>query len=160
MYGPTAWLRLPAEGIELSRNKPSPGRELPLPPGLCVDEVVEGEDVEAGNLRVRACERGGEAFDQLVRVEATGLDEPRDEVAVTAEKPKRLPDPDPRRHPEQLRPGKDAGNPEENRKPRAAGPDVVDPLNGDTGVEADLARDVRRVPCLPEHRRDRRLVVD
>src|SRR4051794_35897558 len=103
----------------LIQHKLSAGGELALPPGLCVGKIVEGEDVEAGDLLVRACERGGEALDQLVRVEATGLDEPRDEVAVTAEKAERLADPDPRRHPEQLRPGNDAGDPDEDRQPRA-----------------------------------------
>src|SRR4051794_33709522 len=105
--------------------------ELALPPRLGVGEVVEGEDVKAADPLLGSRERGREALDQPVRVEAAGLQKAGHEVAVLAQVAERLTDPDPRRDAEELRARDDARDADENRQACPTRPDIVDPRHGD-----------------------------
>ena len=100
-----------------------------------------------------------EAVDERVGAEAAAQEAAR-EAAVLPQEAQRVADPDPRGHAQELRAAHGSGDADVDREPRPARPDVLDPLRGHGRVEADLARDVRRVPGLLEHRCDRRLVVD
>jgi hypothetical protein len=102
----------------------------------------------------------GQLLDQRAGAVAAAQEQAREQPAVPAQKSRRLTDSDPRRDAKELRARNRPGNPDVDGEPDAAGSDGSDPPRDHTGVEAELADDVRREGLLFEHHLNRGLIAD
>src|SRR5207249_1880021 len=148
-----------SSGVSMSSSRLEPAKRL-APPAFRRRQLVEGVDVETGDLVPRVAELRRQALDQGTGPVAAAQEQAREQSAVATNEPRRLADSDSGGDPQELPARDGTGNPDVDGQADAALPDGADPPGDHTRVEAELADDVRRERLLVEHHLNRRLVAD
>jgi hypothetical protein len=106
-------------------------------------KIVEGEDVEPGQVVIRLAEVRGETADDLVRAVAAGHEEAPQQGLLLLEELGRLADAEAAGHSQQLLPGDGPWHPDVHRQVDAPPGKLPRPANDDFRIEDDLSGDVR-----------------